>query len=241
VSRLVLASGSPQRRAILDDLGLAFEVRVSDVAEEEEGAPRAVASENALRKALAVAEGAAPEDLVIGCDTLVATDGVEIADHPSGFARSEIADHPSGFARSEIADHPSGFARSEIADHPSGFARSVIWGKPADEDHARATLRHLSGRTHEVVSGLALVEGGQVRSATEITEVTFRALSDAEIDWYVATGEWQGRAGAYAIQQRGAVLVNRIAGDYLNVVGLPVAALLGLRPDLPRAFARDDR
>jgi septum formation protein len=199
VSRLVLASGSPQRRAILDDLGLAFEVRVSDVAEEDEGAPRAVASENALRKALAVAEGAAPEDLVIGCDTLVATDGSDIS------------------------------------------APSVIWGKPSDAGHARATLRHLSGRTHEVVSGLALVQDGEVRSATEITEVTFRALSDAEIDWYVATGEWQGRAGAYAIQQRGAVLVNRIAGDYLNVVGLPVAALLTMRQDLQERFARDDR
>jgi septum formation protein len=190
---LVLASGSPQRRAILDDLGLAFEVRVSDVAEEDEGAPRAVASENALRKALAVAEGAAPDDLVVGCDTLVATDGVQ------------------------------------------------IWGKPADADHARRTLRHLSGRTHEVVSGLALVQDGDVQTATEITEVTFRDLSDAEIDWYVATGEWQGRAGAYAIQQRGAVLVNRIAGDYLNVVGLPVAALLTLRQDLQSVFARDDR
>jgi septum formation protein len=193
VSRLVLASGSPQRRAILDDLGLAFEVRVSDVAEEDEGAPRAVASENALRKALAVAEGAAPDDLVVGCDTLVATDGVQ------------------------------------------------IWGKPADADHARRTLRHLSGQTHEVVSGLALVQDGAVRTATEITEVTFRDLSDTEIDWYVGTGEWQGRAGAYAIQQRGAVLVNRIAGDYLNVVGLPVAALLTLRQDLRSVFARDDR
>jgi septum formation protein len=193
VSRLVLASGSPQRRAILDDLGLAFEVQVSEVAEEEEGAPRAVASENALRKALAVAERAGSGALVVGCDTLVATDGVE------------------------------------------------IWGKPEDAADAARTLRHLSGRTHEVVSGLALVQDGEVATATEITEVTFRALSDAEVDWYVATGEWQGRAGAYAIQQRGAVLVNRIAGDYLNVVGLPVAALLGLRPDLQAAFAADDR
>ena len=193
MSRLVLASGSPQRRAILDDLGLAFEVQVSDVAEEEEGAPRAVASENALRKALAVAEGVAAGDLVVGCDTLVATDGIE------------------------------------------------IWGKPSDEADARRTLRHLSGRTHEVVSGLALVEDGEVRTATEITEVTFRDLSDAEIDWYVATGEWQGRAGAYAIQQRGAVLVNRIGGDYLNVVSLPVAALLTLRQDLQLTYARDDR
>jgi septum formation protein len=204
MSRLVLASGSPQRRAILDDLGLAFEVQVSAVAEDDEGAPRAVASENALRKALAVAERF-PQDVVVGCDTLVATDGLDIADHASGLARPQI------------------------------------WGKPADEADARRTLRHLSGRTHEVVSGLALVQDGEVRSATEVTEVTFRDLSDAEIGWYVATGEWRGRAGAYAIQQRGAILVNRIAGDYLNVVGLPVAALLSLRPDLRSAFALDDR
>jgi septum formation protein len=193
VSRsLILASGSPQRRAILDDLGLAFEVQVSAVAEEDAGVPRAVASENALRKAVAIAERF-PEDLVVGCDTLVATGSMD------------------------------------------------IWGKPADADDARRTLRHLSGRTHEVVSGLALVEDGAASSAIEVTEVTFRDLSDAEIDWYVATGEWQGRAGAYAIQQRGAVLVNRIAGDYLNVVGLPVAALLALEPDLQTRFPRDDR
>ena len=195
MSRLVLASGSPQRRAILDDLGLAFEVRVSDVAEEDEGAPRAVASENALRKALAVAEGVARRT-----------------------------------------------TSSSAATRSSPPTASQIWGKPADADHARRTLRHLSGRTHEVVSGLALVAGrrGPDRDRDHRGHVPRRS-SDAEIDWYVATGEWQGRAGAYAIQQRGAVLVNRIAGDYLNVVGLPVAALLTLRQDLRSVFARDDR
>ena len=121
VSRLVLASGSPQRRAILGDLGLDFEVRVSDVAEQDAGAPRAVAAENARRKALAVASDG---ELVVGCDTLVATG-------------------------------------------------ERIWGKPPDEAAARVTLRHLSGRTHEVVSGLALVQDGELREATEVTHVTF--------------------------------------------------------------------
>jgi septum formation protein len=188
MTRLVLASGSPQRRAILGDLGLDFDVRASDVAEEDEGAPRVVASENALRKALAVA-GENADALVIGCDTLVATDG------------------------------------------------TTIWGKPADAAAARETLRHLSGRTHEVVSGLALVQRGDVRAATEITKVTFRELDDRAIDWYVATGEWEGRAGGYAIQGRGAVLVEHIEGDYLNVVGLPVAALLKLCPGLVEEFS----
>lgn len=190
MTRLVLASGSPQRRAILGDLGLDFEVRASDVAEEDEGAPRVVASENALRKALAVADAAGPDadELVLGCDTLVATE-------------------------------------------------LKIWGKPPNEAAARETLRRLSGRTHEVVSGLALVQRGDVRAATEITQVTFRALDERTIDWYVGTGEWDGRAGGYAIQGRGAVLIKRIEGDYLNVVGLPVAALLELQPQLLRDHA----
>jgi septum formation protein len=194
MTRLVLASGSPQRRAILGDLGLDFAVRVPEVAEEDEGAPRVVASENALRKALAGAEAGGPgaDELVIGCDTLVATE-VE------------------------------------------------IWGKPPNEDAARETLRRLSGRTHEVVSGLALVRRGDVRAATEVTKVTFRELDDETIDWYVACGEWEGRAGGYAIQGRGAALVRHIEGDYLNVVGLPVAALIDLSPGLMSDHARAAR
>ena len=99
-----------------------------------------------------------------------------------------------------------------------------IYGKPADEEEARATLATLSGRTHQVVSGLAFAQD-LVHAATD---VTFRTLDDADLDWYVATGEWRGRAGGYAIQGRGAALVTRIDGDYLNVVGLPVAALIGV-------------
>jgi septum formation protein len=185
VPRLVLASGSPQRRAILGDLGLDFEIRATGVVEEDEGAPRVVASENALRKAVAAAAapGAGSDEVVSGCDTLVATE-------------------------------------------------LEIWGKPPDEAAARETLRRLAGRTHEVVSGLAVVQPGDVRAATEITSVTFRELDDATIDWYVASGEWEGRAGGYAIQGRGGALIRRIEGDYLNVVGLPVAALIELYPGL---------
>ena len=180
--RLVLASRSPQRRAILESLGVAFEVRATDVVEEDQGEPAAVAKENALRKALA-ADGRSGE-LVLGVDTLVAT-GPE------------------------------------------------IWGKPPAEQAARDTMRRLSGRTHDVVSGVALrADDGTVRSATAITRVTFRALDDALIDWYLATGEWRERAGGYAIQGRGALLVTRIEGDYLNVVGLPVATLVELWPGL---------
>ena len=105
-----------------------------------------------------------------------------------------------------------------------------IYGKPRDEDHARDTLRALAGRTHEVVSGVAV--GPEMRTAVAVTEVVFRELDDAWLDWYVQTGEWRGRAGGYAIQGRGAALVREIRGDYLNVVGLPVPALLDLLPNL---------
>ena len=180
--KLVLASRSPQRRAILESLGVAFEVRPVDVLEEDEGAPVAVAAENALRKALA--GKARPEEVVLGVDTIVVT-GLE------------------------------------------------IWGKPPDEDAARETLRHLAGRTHLVISGVALVdEAGTVRADEAVTEVTFRPLDDAMIAWYLGSREWDGRAGGYAIQGRGGALVERIDGDYLNVVGLPVGTLLGLWPGL---------
>ncbi len=101
-----------------------------------------------------------------------------------------------------------------------------IYGKPADEEDAAATLTALSGRTHEVISGLAI--GDDVTSA--ITRVTFRTLTEDVVRWYVATGEWRDRAGGYAIQGRGAALVAAIEGDYLNVVGLPVAQLLDRMP-----------
>jgi len=108
----------------------------------------------------------------------------------------------------------------------------VVYGKPADVAEARATLSRLSGRTHEVVSGIAVVEAGETRTASATTRVAFRPLDPATLDWYLATGEWRERAGGYAIQGRGAALVAAIEGDYLNVVGLPVTALLELLPKI---------
>jgi septum formation protein len=107
-----------------------------------------------------------------------------------------------------------------------------VYGKPAGFAEARAVLSRLSGRVHEVVSGLAVVEGGEVRTASATTRVAFRSLDSATLDWYLATEEWRERAGGYAIQGRGAALVARIEGDYLNVVGLPVPALLELLPGI---------
>jgi septum formation protein len=181
---LILASGSPQRRAILEQLGVEFRVEVPDVEELAEGEPRRVVRENALRKARAVD---APGERVLGSDTAVVLDG-------------------------------------------------RVLGKPVDEREAETFLRRLSGRTHEVMSGIAVREpGGVERSDVAVTRVRFRLLEQPELDWYLATGEWRGRAGGYAIQGRGAALVEEIEGDFWNVVGLPVAALLRLAPDLIKA------
>jgi septum formation protein len=177
---LILASRSPQRRAILEQLGIPFEVRPAEVDELEEGDPEALALENARRKAVAVA---APGALVLGVDTVVALEG-------------------------------------------------RVYGKPVDADAARATLEALSGRRHKVISGVCVIDGGHERTAQAVTGVEFRALDAPLIEWYVDTGEWHERAGGYAIQGKGAALVTRIDGDYLNVVGLPVAALLDLEPAL---------
>ncbi len=181
--RLVLASRSPQRRAILAQLGVDFSVQVPDIEELESGPPHEVALENAYRKASAIAASGSPAGPVLGVDTVVALG-------------------------------------------------ARMYGKPADPEEARATLIALAGRRHAVVSGVCVIQDGRSRTAAAQTSVEFRALSDGLIDWYLASGEWRERAGGYAIQGRGAALVAAIEGDYLNVVGLPVATLLELVPDL---------
>lgn len=177
---LVLASRSPQRRAILEQVGIGFRVEVPDVEELEEGEPRTVVIENALRKARAV-EG----ELVLACDTEVVLDG-------------------------------------------------HVFGKAHDAAQAETYLRRLSGRTHEVWGGLVLRDGAEERTAHACTRVRFRRLDQREIDWYLATGEWRERAGAYAIQGLGSALVESVDGDFWNVVGLPLAELMKLAPELLR-------
>ena len=106
-------------------------------------------------------------------------------------------------------------------------------GKPRDAGHARELLARLAGRRHEVVGGIAIAEHGEITAQdVVVTAVDFRPLDPATIDWYVANGEWEGRAGGYAIQGKGAALVAGIEGDYLNVVGLPLGRLLDLLPNL---------
>ncbi|HEY7259362.1 MAG TPA: Maf family protein [Gaiellales bacterium] len=101
-----------------------------------------------------------------------------------------------------------------------------VFQKPADAEEARAFLRALSGRTHTVHSGLCLRVGATEHLRGATSGVTFAPLSDADVEWYVATGEWHDRAGGYAVQGRGAALVRSVDGDFQNVVGLPVPELL---------------
>lgn len=132
-------------------------------------------------------------------------------------------------------------AQSVAAERPDALVLGVdtvvsldgrLYGKASDEAEARQTLAALSGHRHEVIGGLCLSEGGRVRTAAATTSVRFRVLEDRLIAWYLNSGEWRERAGAYAIQGRGAALVVGIEGDYLNVVGLPLATLLELAPEL---------
>jgi len=203
---LILASRSPQRRAILDQLGIPFEVRIAEIDELGEGPPHEVVVENAYRKAAAVAGGV------------------------GGAGRAGGAGLTRGGGTTE-------HGRNALGELILGVDTIVtlggrIYGKPADVEEARETLRALAGRRHAVLSGVCLIAGQRVRTAVSTTLVDVRPLEDALIEWYLATGEWSGRAGGYAIQGRGAALVRSIEGDYLNVVGLPVATLLELAPEL---------
>jgi septum formation protein len=171
IDPLLLASTSPQRRAILEQLGVPFEV-VAPSYEERGDDPL----EHAAGKARSVDGGGRP---VLGVDTVVRCAG-------------------------------------------------RVLGKPGHVGEAEEMLEFLSGREHEVVSGLCLRTPAWEELQTATTRVFFRVLTPRDIASYIAADEWEGRAGGYAIQGRGAALVERIEGDYLNVVGLPGALLVRL-------------
>jgi septum formation protein len=175
---LVLASTSPQRRAILEQLRIPFEVVAPEYVEHDP--PDADPAELVRRHAEGKARSVHVEGRVtLGVDTTVVLDG-------------------------------------------------RVYGKAGGRDEARQMLNELSGRTHSVVSGVCLLGGDEDVVGHETTEVTFRLLSHDAVETYLESGEWEGRAGAYAIQGLGGRLVERIEGDYLNVVGLPGALLVTL-------------
>ena len=176
--RLVLASTSPQRRAILEQLAIPFDAV----------APRYVEH-----------------------------------DPPDADPVALVRDHALGKARSV---HEAG--RTTLGVDTTVHLGQRVYAKPRDEDDARAMLRELAGETHAVLSGVCLMTPAGATVEHAETLVTFRPLDEAAIDRYVASGEWEGRAGGYAIQGLGGRLVERIDGDYLNVVGLPGALVLRL-------------
>jgi septum formation protein len=177
---IILASTSPQRRAILEQLGIPFQV-VAPAYEEHDppgASPGELVRSHAAGKARSVAEGAGDRP-VLAVDTAVVLDG-------------------------------------------------KVYGKPSGADHAAEMIEALGGRTHEVISVLCLLTPGWEEVADDVTRVSFRLLTPRDIATYISAGEWEGRAGAYAIQGLGAALVERVEGDYLNVVGLPAAVLIRL-------------
>lgn len=226
---LLLASESPQRAAILRRLGIAFVARPTDVPELAEGQPEEVARENALCKARAARE-------VIGRSSLGVVGGPHADPRGSAHVPTQPAAHvpPALSSIAKAGEEPAVDDEAIVLGCDTVVALAgAIYGKPADESSARATLWALSGATHEVVSGLALLgPGDRERVTVARTKVAFRELSRDLLGWYLATGEWRGRAGGYAIQGAGAALVREIEGDYENVVGLPVTALLDLAPEL---------
>jgi septum formation protein len=177
-ARIVLASTSPQRRAILAQLRIPFVVAAPTYVEHDppDADPVTLVRDHAEGKARSIHAGNA---FTLGVDTTVHVDG-------------------------------------------------RLYGKPVARDDAREMLAQLAGRTHLVVSGLCLLGPELAVVEHEVTRVTFRGLAPSEIDAYLDSSEWEGRAGAYAIQGLGARLVAGIEGDYLNVVGLPAARLIDM-------------
>lgn len=171
---LILASGSPRRRELLELAGIPFEVIVSDAEEvitKEE--PGEIVKELSFLKAQTVA-GQNPGRLVLGADTIVVQDG-------------------------------------------------QILGKPKDEADAKRMLRALQGGTHEVYTGVTFLRDGWSRSFYEAAQVTVYPMTEEEIDAYIRTGEPMDKAGAYGIQGKFAVYIEKISGEYNTIVGLPVA------------------
>ena len=181
VDPILLASTSPQRRAILEQLGLPYDVVAPEYEEHDppDADPVELVRRHAQGKARSVAHLGGAHRPVLGVDTTVTVEGTTL-------------------------------------------------GKPANAAEAEEMLERLSGETHVVVSGVCLLTPAWEVVEHESTSVTFRELTPRELAHQLAHGEWEGRAGGYAIQGRGASLVARVEGDYLNVVGLPAALLVRL-------------
>lgn len=177
VSHLVLASQSPRRKELLEQLGYTIQTVASHVDEsvDETLSPEEIVQQLSLRKAKSTAEDY-PNHYVIGADTIVYLDG-------------------------------------------------KVFGKPQNENEAFQMLKQLSGKTHEVFTGVSVIYRHQQQTFVEKASVTFWELTDDEVASYIRTGEPLDKAGAYGIQGKGALLVKKVNGDYYTIVGLPISRL----------------
>jgi septum formation protein len=203
--RLVLASASPRRADLLRAAGFDFEIRPTDVDE----SPRP--------------------------DEDPAAYVLRLAREKSAVANRAHIDVGSGFG--EVG---SGFSRTVhdrrviiAADTAVVLDRDIL-GKPSDRVDAERMLVRLSGRRHDVLTGLSLREGPHEVGRVETTSVEFKTMSSSDLEWYLLTGEWSDKAGAYGIQGLASRFIGRIEGSYSNVVGLPVATFCELLRDLSR-------
>ena len=147
---------------------------------------------------------------------------------PAGTPVTDTARVLSAQKAKEVYDRHKGEDVTVIGSDTVVVCDGKIYGKPKDEEDAKRMLRELSGKTHQVLTGVTILSGDFEESFTSATDVTFFPLSDAQIDAYVATGEPMDKAGAYGIQGLGALLVKKINGDYYTVVGFPVGEIAAL-------------
>ena len=176
---IILASGSPRRRELLEMLGIRDLLIIPALGEEKKDPalePGELVKGLALAKAAEVAAGRAADDVIIAADTVV-------------------------------------------------LHEKKVYGKPKSEDEAFKMLKTLSGQYHEVYTGVAIIKGSSILTDFEVTRVHFRELTDSEISAYIATGEPMDKAGSYGAQGLGCLFVDRIDGDFFNVMGLPVCKM----------------
>lgn len=179
---IILASSSPRRKELLQQIGCKFICRPSECKEltsVDEQNPQKLVAQNAILKATASIDPSSPQEIILGSDTVVALD-------------------------------------------------NIIYGKPKNNEDAYTMLKNLSGKTHQVYTGIALIKNHEIFSDVCVTDVTMKELSDKEIHQYIATKEPLDKAGSYAIQGLASIFIEKINGCYFNVVGLPLNSLYTL-------------
>ena len=211
--RIILASQSPRRAEILRSAGVSFEIMPAGIDETVSPAlsPSEAVCEISRRKAEYVADRFPDGDtFIISADTVVCTDA----------ATADDACSPGGIRCSDDSAYTTGGTCSP--DGTCSPSREILLGKPHDKSDACRMLSMLSGKSHFVYTGYSLCLGKKMYTGYQKTEVEFRKLTDDEIRRYVESGEPMDKAGAYGIQEKGALFVKGIHGDYFNVMGLPV-------------------